>query len=148
MYVQVYYPRDAGNEYSLLEDIFRARPKATLPRNFMEVEVTLEELFHGNIREIEFTRLVFDEETNAVTEQRVIKEFHVLPGWGSNTQIVFEKEGNQAKDKLPSDIVVQIIEAAHDRFVREGNDLRMKIEVCGSQIRNDSSAVQHCLKYA
>ena len=95
----------------------------------MDLEVTLEELFHGNIREIEFTRLVFNEESSTLTEERVVKEIHIQPGWSASTQVVYEKEGNQAKDKIPSDVVVQVVEVPHDRFVREGSDLRMKIAV-------------------
>ena len=121
-------PRDFANEYHLYADIFRSRSKDILPPIVIDLEVTLDELFHGSIREIEYTRLALSEDESSLLEQRVTRDIFVRPGWRAGTQVLFEKQGNQAKGKITSDVLVYIVELPHERYFREGNDLRMKIE--------------------
>ncbi|OWA49873.1 putative DnaJ-like protein subfamily B member 13 [Hypsibius exemplaris] len=139
-YADAYAPRDSANEYHLYADIFRARAKDTLPPIMLDLEVTLEELFHGSIREVEYTRIVVNEDEASLLEEKVTRDIHVRPGWRTGTRIVFDKAGNQGKDKIPSDVIVYLVELPHQRYFRDGNDLRMKIEVdllvalCGGDI--------------
>jgi len=49
----------------------------------------------------------------------------IKPGWKEGTKITFEKEGDEIPGQEPADIVFVIQEKPHDRFKREGNDLKM-----------------------
>jgi len=45
-------------------------------------------------------------------------------GWKSGTRITFQREGDQAPNKIPADIVFIIRDKPHPLFKREGVDIR------------------------
>jgi DnaJ-class molecular chaperone len=57
---------------------------------------------------------------------------NVKPGWKSGTKITFQREGDQAPNKIPADIVFIIRDKPHQHFKREGADLR---HVCKITLR-------------
>jgi hypothetical protein len=57
---------------------------------------------------------------------------NVKPGWKSGTKITFQREGDQAPNKIPADIVFIIRDKPHQHFRREGSDLR---HVCKITLR-------------
>ena len=65
---------------------------------------------------------------------------NVKPGWKAGTKITFQKEGDQARNKIPADIVFIIRDKPHPQFKREGSDVRytakisLKEALCGIKI--------------
>jgi DnaJ-class molecular chaperone len=64
---------------------------------------------------------------------------NVKPGWKSGTKITFQREGDQAPNKIPADIVFIIRDKPHQHFRREGSDLR---HVCKITLR-EVNAIYH-----
>lgn len=60
----------------------------------------------------------------------------IKPGWKSGTKVTFQKEGDQAKGKIPSDIVFIIRDKPHSLFRREGSDLRYTARLTLKQVRD------------
>ena len=58
----------------------------------------------------------------------------VKPGWKSGTKVTFQKEGDQTKGKIPSDIVFLIRDKPHPLFRREGSDLRYTARLTLKQV--------------
>jgi DnaJ homolog subfamily B member 5 len=58
----------------------------------------------------------------------------VKPGWKSGTKVTFQKEGDQTKGKIPSDIVFIIRDKPHPLFRREGSDLRYTARLTLKQV--------------
>ena len=54
---------------------------------------------------------------------------NVKPGWKSGTKITFQREGDQAPNKIPADIVFIIRDKPHALFKREGSDLKYTAKV-------------------
>ncbi|XP_055336416.1 dnaJ homolog subfamily B member 13-like [Paramacrobiotus metropolitanus] len=142
-YAHIYEPFDAAHDYHYYQAIFRAREKAQLPPLIIGLDMTLEEIFHGNIREVEFSRNILLP-TGDLVEQAVIKDVIIRPGCPDGTQFIFPQEGHQARNFISADAVVQIEQLPHDRFFRDGDDLRIEIEVdllvalCGGDISLNS----------
>lgn len=58
----------------------------------------------------------------------------VRPGWKSGTKVTFQKEGDQSRGKIPSDIVFIIRDKPHTLFKREGSDLRYTARLTLKQV--------------
>ena len=54
---------------------------------------------------------------------------NVKPGWKSGTKITFQREGDQAPNKIPADIVFIIRDKPHVHFRREGPDLKYSCKI-------------------
>merc|ERR1711971_1034953 len=75
-----------------------------------------------------------------VRKEDKVLAINVKPGWKSGTKITFQREGDQAPNKIPADIVFIIRGKPHPNFKREGSDLKyacqisLKEALCGSQV--------------
>lgn len=58
----------------------------------------------------------------------------IKPGWKSGTKVTFQKEGDQSRGKIPSDIVFLIRDKPHSLFKREGSDLRYTARLTLKQV--------------
>merc|ERR1712073_86951 len=103
-----------------------------------EVHVSLEDIAKGIEKKMKISRRVYDELGNARAEEKVLT-ISVKPGWKSGTKITFQREGDQAPNKIPADIVFIIKDKPHPHFRREGSDLKytcrltLKEALCGSR---------------
>lgn len=79
----------------------------------MEVECTLEELFHGCKKEILFERLTLMEDERSEKISVISKEITIKPGMGKQTEIRFPREGNQRYAHEQSDLIITIKELPH-----------------------------------
>lgn len=59
----------------------------------------------------------------------------IKPGWKSGTKVTFQKEGDQSRGKIPSDIVFIIRDKPHLLYKREGSDLRYTARLTLKQVR-------------
>ena len=72
---------------------------------------------------MKISRRVVANDGTAKKEEKVLT-INVKPGWKSGTKITFQREGDQAPNKIPADIVFIIRDKPHQHFKREGPDLR------------------------
>ena len=72
---------------------------------------------------MKISRRVVNNDGTARKEEKVLT-INVKPGWKSGTKITFQREGDQAPNKIPADIVFIIRDKPHPNFKREGSDLK------------------------
>lgn len=63
-----------------------------------------------------------------VPEEEILK-INVQPGWKKGTKIMFEGKGDEKPGYLPADIVFLIDEKRHPLFERDGDDLKIVLEI-------------------
>lgn len=97
------------------------RPKKDAPHE-MELQCSLEELYHGTTRRLKISRKRLDASGVQHQEQEIL-EINVRPGWKSGTKITFQEKGDENPGRIAADIVFVLHEKANDVFKRDGNDL-------------------------
>ena len=88
-----------------------------------DLYVTLEDISRGVTKRMKISRRVVSNDGSVRKEEKVLT-INVKPGWKSGTKITFQREGDQAPNKIPADIVFIIRDKPHPMFKREGCDLR------------------------
>lgn len=58
----------------------------------------------------------------------------IKPGWKSGTRVTFQKEGDQTHGKIPADIVFVIRDKPHQKYKREGSDIRYTARLTLKQV--------------
>ena len=53
----------------------------------------------------------------------------IKPGWKKGTKITFPEKGNERPNVTPADLVFIVDEKRHERFVRDGNDLVLSLNI-------------------
>jgi DnaJ-class molecular chaperone len=75
-----------------------------------------------------------------VRKEEKVLTINVKPGWKSGTKITFQREGDQAPNKIPADIVFIIRDKPHPHFKRDASDLKyscqisLKEALCGTRV--------------
>lgn len=100
-----------------------------------DLYVTLEEINTGCVKKMKISRRVMQPDGSSKKEDKYVS-ISVKPGWKSGTKVTFQKEGDQAKGKIPSDIVFIIRDKPHTLFRREGCDLRYTARLTLKQVRS------------
>jgi len=101
--------------------------------------VSLEDINRGVTKRMKISRRVVSNDGSARKEEKVLT-ISVKPGWKSGTKITFQREGDQAPNKIPADIVFIIKDKPHPHFRREGSDLKytcrltLKEALCGVRV--------------
>jgi DnaJ homolog subfamily B member 5 len=98
-----------------------------------DLYVTLEEINTGCVKKMKIARRVLQPDGTPKKEDKYVS-ITVKPGWKSGTKVTFQKEGDQAKGKIPSDIVFIIRDKPHPLFRREGSDLRYTARLTLKQV--------------
>lgn len=96
-----------------------------------DLYVSLDDICKGVTKRMKISRRVVANDGTARKEEKVLT-INVKPGWKSGTKITFQREGDQAPNKIPADIVFIIRDKPHQHFRREGSDLR---HVCKITLR-------------
>ena len=84
---------------------------------------------------MKISRRVVNNDGTARKEEKVLT-INVKPGWKSGTKITFQREGDQAPNKIPADIVFIIRDKPHPNFKREGSDLKHTCRLTLKEVRN------------
>merc|ERR1719394_1382751 len=101
--------------------------------------VSLEDINRGVTKRMKISRRVVSNDGTSRKEEKVLT-INVKPGWKSGTKITFQREGDQAPNKIPADIVFIIRDKPHLHFKREGPDLKysckisLKEALCGVMV--------------
>lgn len=104
-----------------------------------DLYVTLEDIHRGVTKRMKISRRVVNNDGTARKEEKVLT-INVKPGWKSGTKITFQREGDQAPNKIPADIVFIIRDKPHPNFKREASDLKhtcritLKEALCGTRV--------------
>ncbi|KAL6215000.1 hypothetical protein ACLB2K_014432 [Fragaria x ananassa] len=93
-----------------------------------QLECTLEELCFGCNKKMKVTRVVV-KDTGQMAQEEELVTINVKPGWKKGTKITFEGLGNERPDAYPADIIFVIAEKRHPLFVKEGDDLELRVEI-------------------
>lgn len=101
-----------------------------------DLYVTLEEINTGCVKKMKIARRILQADGTPKKEDKYVS-ISVKPGWKSGTKVTFQKEGDQAKGKIPSDIVFIIRDKPHPLFRREGSDLRYTARLTLKQVSLD-----------
>ena len=94
-----------------------------------ELNLTLEELYHGCIKKMKISRRVMNEDGHTSSIRDKILTITVRPGWKEGTKITFPQEGDQGPNKIPADITFVVKDKPHPLFRREGVDLIHKADI-------------------
>mmetsp|Transcript_8032 Transcript_8032/g.11860 ORF Transcript_8032/g.11860 Transcript_8032/m.11860 type:complete len:218 (+) Transcript_8032:4-657(+) len=93
----------------------------------LTVKCTLEELFFGCFKEVSYSRRVFNQDRRTTHEETTTKHLLIEPGCFQGHKIVLEGEGSDKMNCGRGNLVIEIEELPHNRFVRKGNDLYTKV---------------------
>ena len=93
-----------------------------------DLNVSLEELFHGCTKKLKITRKVLNPDGTSSVQDKILP-ITVKPGWKEGTKITFQEEGDQNLGRKPADIIFTIKEKPHPQFKREGNDLHITLKI-------------------
>ena len=104
-----------------------------------DLYVSLEDIVRGVTKRMKISRRVVSADGTARKEEKVLT-INVKPGWKSGTKITFQREGDQAPNKIPADIVFIIRDRPHPQFKREGADLRYTAKVTLKEVRKKKKA--------
>lgn len=91
--------------------------------------ISLEDLYKGTTKRLKVTRTVRDRTTGQTTNTDKILTINVKPGWKAGTKIRFPGEGDDLGHGPAQDIEFIVEEKPHPVFKREGDDLRMSMEL-------------------
>ncbi|TDG47149.1 hypothetical protein AWZ03_006414 [Drosophila navojoa] len=103
-----------------------------------DLYVTLEEVDKGCTKKMKISRMSMA--TGTARKEEKVLSINVKPGWKAGTKITFPREGDQAPQKVPADIIFIIRDKPHSQFKREGSDLRyvapvtLKQALCGTTV--------------
>ncbi|KAI9202430.1 uncharacterized protein BJ171DRAFT_476640 [Polychytrium aggregatum] len=126
-----------GDDFDFDEDTHRASgfsrgfggrsSHASQPQSVKRsLAVTLEDLYTGATKKLKVTRKVL---SSSNRDPEKILQIDVRPGWKAGTKIKFPGEGDELPDGTLQDIEFVIEEKPHDRFKREGDNLKIDIDV-------------------
>lgn len=123
-----------GTFPSMNETKWRPRPerKRKGADIFVDLSLTLEELYFGATKYRRITRRVLNAEGSYEPVSETV-EIVVARGWRPGTQVRFSGMGDEAPNVIPADIVFVVQERPHARFTREGNDLVVE---CAISLKN------------
>ena len=93
-----------------------------------DLYVSLEDINRGVTKRMKISRRVVSNDGSVRKEEKVLT-INVKPGWKSGTKITFQREGDQAPNKIPADIVFIIRDKPHPHFKREGSDLKYTCQI-------------------
>ncbi|TRY74912.1 hypothetical protein TCAL_00519 [Tigriopus californicus] len=119
--------------------IGRGKEKVQDPPVEHDLYVSLEDILRGVTKRMKISRRVVANDGTVRKEEKVLT-INVKPGWKSGTKITFQREGDQAPNKIPADIVFIIRDKPHPNFKREASDLKysckvtLKEALCGTNV--------------
>jgi DnaJ homolog subfamily B member 4 len=93
------------------------------------LKLTLEDLYAGTTKKLKVKRNMLDASTRQFVPSEKILTIQVKPGWKAGTKIKFAGEGDDLPNGQSQDIEFVLEEIPHDRFKRDGDDLKTSINI-------------------
>ena len=121
----------SGRRYSHARDVFCKDTNDTFEtlmatRRFQmrpvqfDIDVTLEEFFHGCVKKRKVIRQRFSRSDFSLVDQSDILTIEIKPGWRDGTKLTYEGYGDEDEHHKPGDLIFNLREKEHDLFKREG----------------------------
>ncbi|CAF3360307.1 unnamed protein product [Rotaria sp. Silwood1] len=85
--------------------------------------LSLEDCYHGAIKKIKISRRALNDDGITSSIREKILSITVKRGWLPGTKIMFEGEGDQGPNNIPSDLIFTVKDKPHLTFHRENTDL-------------------------
>jgi DnaJ family protein B protein 13 len=103
---------DNGNQIQMIQK-FQPHLYRLFSKKFFDltvnIEVTLEEFFHGCSKTVYYERIVLNEDQRTDRFELTRKEIEIKPGMGPWTEIKFPGEGHQIFGKEPSELIIKFV---------------------------------------
>ena len=94
------------------------------PKNIeVLLECTLEELYNGSMKQVEYERSIVKHDAKTVLMQRCIEQIEVKPGFSNESVLCFKGKGHEQAGHSPADLVVKFKQLDHAAYKRIGDDL-------------------------
>ena len=93
-----------------------------------DLNVSLQELYHGCVKKLRITRQILNPDGTSSPHDKVLT-VTVKPGWKEGTKITFPEEGDQFPGRIPADIVFIIKQKPDPVFRRDGNNLHYTVSI-------------------
>jgi DnaJ-class molecular chaperone len=90
---------------------------------YHDLLVSLEDIANGCTKKMKISRKVLNPDNRTTHVEDKVLTIDVKPGWKAGTKITFPREGDQAANTVPADIVFVIKDKSHPHFKRDGSDL-------------------------
>mmetsp|Transcript_9834 Transcript_9834/g.31173 ORF Transcript_9834/g.31173 Transcript_9834/m.31173 type:complete len:362 (-) Transcript_9834:662-1747(-) len=112
------------------------------PTVHIRMPCTLEELAQGAHKTYRYERVHYDEQGHRVRSEDQTIDIDIKPGWKPGTKITKERGGDVHPDRIPADLVIEVVDAKHAHFERAENkvDLRYTLQLplrqalCGAKV--------------
>jgi len=78
---------------------------------------------------MKITRQVLNPDGHTTRAEEKLLTIDVKPGWKAGTKVTFAREGDQAPNKIPADVVFVIKDKPHPVFTRDGADIKYRAKV-------------------
>lgn len=120
---QDYFDRidgDLSMSFGGLQGRSRKKKDPPIERN---LNLSLNELYHGCIKKMRISRRVMNEDGHTSSVRDKILNITVRKGWLPGTTITFLNEGDQDSNTIPADVIFTVKDQLHESFRREGYDL-------------------------
>ena len=125
------WSQEEVDEYNYTRQNFREKYQLIWLSHFSDWEPNQ---LQGVTKRMKISRRVLANDGTAKKEEKVLT-INVKPGWKSGTKITFQREGDQAPNKIPADIVFIIRDKPHQHFKREGPDLKYSCKITLKEVR-------------
>ncbi|KAK2148654.1 hypothetical protein LSH36_488g06012 [Paralvinella palmiformis] len=120
---QEFYDRVDGDMHMGFGGLHGRGAKKQDPAIERELQLSLEEVYHGCTKKMKISRRVMNEDGHTSSIRDKILTISVKKGWKPGTRITFPQEGDQGPNNVPADIVFIVKDKTHPRFRREGINL-------------------------
>lgn len=108
-------------------------PRSRGPPPSQKVEVplnlTLEELYSGCTKKRKVTRKIVDAASGKAMQIEETLEIPIRAGFKEGTRITFEGKGDEIPGRPTQDLVFVVRQMPHTRFLRDGDDLVVKMQI-------------------
>ena len=100
-----------------------SKKKSQDPPIYHDLLVSLEDIASGTTKKMKISRKVLGADARSTHLEDKVLTIDIKPGWKAGTKITFPREGDQAPNTIPADIVFIIKDKSHPYFKRDGVDL-------------------------
>ncbi|OAD79647.1 hypothetical protein PHYBLDRAFT_130062 [Phycomyces blakesleeanus NRRL 1555(-)] len=109
---------------------FKQRQSSAKPPAIKRIlPISLEDLYKGTTKRLKVTRKLRDGASGKYVTAEKILTVNVKPGWKAGTKIRFPNEGDELPNGQQQDIEFVVEEKPHPIYTREGDSLRMTIQL-------------------
>ena len=109
-----------------------ARPCA--PKDIeIVIDVTLEELYNGSFKQVEYERSLVYHDAKTLKSERKVHQIEVKPGFTEDTVLSYKGLGNEQAGHPAANLIVKFKQQEHPEYKRCGNDLILTKKVTLTQ---------------